>query len=49
MVKKSLDVFKGSILKIKGGDLCKDLCVKVGNEIYLMSHYNVADLSMIED
>lgn len=42
-------VNKRSDFKIKGRGLCKDIQVVISKELYLISHFNVADLSMIED
>ncbi len=40
---------EGPNIKIKSGLVDKDVSVNVRNEVYLISHFNVADLSMIED
>jgi len=48
IIVRSLPKYKSNWFLIKGCD-CKDIKIKVSNEIYLLSHFTVADLSMIED
>lgn len=50
IIRRDLREREKSSIKIKGGRYSKSVCVTVGSsEVYLISHFNVADLSMLED
>ena len=50
IMERELKKYKSTSLRINYKDKdYKDIVVKVKNETYLISHFNIADLSMIED